>query len=224
MRFDIITLFPEAFSYLDISVVGRARRNNLFELQIHNLRDFGIGKRKNVDDKPFGGGAGMVLMIEPIYNCLKSIGAYPKDNRTAVILTSAKGEVFNQSISKSLLEFDRIIIIAGHYEGVDERVYQFLCDKEISIGKYVLSGGELPSMVILDSIVRNLKGVLGNEVSLVEESFSESIEYEYPQYTRPSAFETEEGEVWSVPEVLLTGNHRDIEKWRKPQKLDSNTY
>lgn len=215
MRFDIITLFPEAFSYLDLSVVGRARRNNLFELQIHNLRDFGIGKRKNVDDKPFGGGAGMVLMIEPIYFCLKSIGAYPKDGRTAVILTSAKGEVFNQSISRSLLEFDRIIIIAGHYEGVDERVAMYLCDLEISIGRFVLSGGELPAMVILDSVVRNIDGVLGNVNSLVEESFSDSNFAEYPQYTRPSTFETEEGDQWSVPDNLLSGNHAEISKWRE---------
>lgn len=214
IRFDIITLFPEVYSYINFGIIKRASEKNLIDIKIHNLRKYGIGKRKKVDDKPFGGGPGMLLMIEPIYKCLKDIKAYPKtDNFTRIILTSPSGKILNQKKAKNLSKMNRVVIISGRYEGIDARVSKYFCDEELSVGKYVLSGGELPSMIILDSVSRMVPGVLGNYESLIEESFS-SFNVEYPQYTRPAKFKTEEGDILSVPDILLSGNHKKIKNWK----------
>jgi tRNA (guanine37-N1)-methyltransferase len=215
MHFDIITLFPQAFSYLRYGVIGKAIDNNIFSVKIHNLREYGIGKRRNVDDKPFGGGPGMIMMIEPIYRCLKAINAYPSDNLTEVILFSPRGKVFTQRVASQIYrQKSRSVLICGRYEGVDERVV-YLCTKILSVGKYILSGGELPAMIVLDTIARFIPGVLGNRDSLKLESFSKNTNLkEYPQYTRPDVFITEEGDNLAVPDVLLSGNHKKIQDWR----------
>lgn len=215
MRFDILTTFPNSFSALQESIVKRAQEKSIIELYIHNLRDFSLDKHKTTDDSPFGGGAGMLMKIEPIYLALKSLGVYPKkDSKTKIILTSAKGTPWSQSMAQEFsTELDRVVIICGHYEGVDNRVSEHLIDQEISIGNYVLSGGEIPSMVIVDSIARLVDGVLGNKESIIKESHSQDFNKEYPQYTRPAVFKTEEGVELKVPDVLLSGNHALIDKW-----------
>lgn len=217
MRFDILTTFPGSFSAIQESILKKASEKGLVEINIHNLRDYTLDKHKTTDDSPFGGGAGMLMKIEPIYRALKAIGVYPKkDNKTKIILTSAKGTTWNQSLAKEWsANLDRIVIICGHYEGVDHRVVEHLVDMEVSIGNYVLSGGEIPAMILVDSISRLLKGVLGNEESIVNESHSDNFQLEYPQYTRPSTFNTEEGEQWNIPAILLSGDHKKIADWQK---------
>lgn len=216
ITFEILTTFPNAFSYLNESIIKRGQEKELIKINIHDLRKWAEDKHKTTDDSPFGGGAGMLMKIEPIYKALKSLGVYPKkDDKTIILLTSAKGETWNQTMAKSFSSnYERVVIICGHYEGVDQRVSDHLIDKEISIGNYVLSGGEVPSMVIVDSISRLVSGVLGNEESLVEESHNLEDQKEYPQYTRPATFTTDEGEEWKAPEILLSGNHAEIEKWK----------
>jgi len=215
IHFDIITLFPEAFNYLRYGVIGKALNKNIFSVKIHNLREYGIGKRNNVDDKPFGGGAGMVIMIEPIYKCLKKINAYPSDSLTEIILFSPRGKVFTQKLASQIhSKKSRVVLICGRYEGVDERVV-YLCTKVISVGKYILSGGELPAMIVLDTVVRFIPGVLGNANCLkIDNSLNNVNVKEYPQYTRPSVFITEEGDKLAVPDVLISGNHKKIKDWR----------
>lgn len=217
MRFDILTTFPGSFSAIQESILKKASEKGLVEINIHNLRDYTLDKHKTTDDSPFGGGAGMLMKVEPIYRALKAIGVYPrKDNKTKIILTSAKGTTWNQSLAKEWsTNLDRVLIICGHYEGVDHRVVEHLVDMEVSIGNYVLSGGEIPAMILVDSISRLLKGVLGNEESIVNESHSDNFELEYPQYTRPSTFNTEEGEQWNIPSILLSGDHKKIADWQK---------
>ncbi len=217
MRFDILTTFPGSFSAIQESILKKASEKGLVEINIHNLRDYTLDKHKTTDDSPFGGGAGMLMKVEPIYRALKAIGVYPKkDNKTKIILTSAKGTTWNQSLAKEWsTNLDRVVIICGHYEGVDHRVVEHLVDMEVSIGNYVLSGGEIPAMILVDSISRLLKGVLGNEESIVNESHSDNFELEYPQYTRPSTFNTEEGEQWNIPSILLSGDHKKIADWQK---------
>ena len=253
MKIDILTLFPEMFEGpFATSMLKKAKDIGAVEINTHNLRDWAKDKHKTVDDRPYGGGAGMVMMVEPIYEALKELlktenrrqktasenrrqktevnsqssvirrqdqpSVFRHPSSTKIILTSAKGKVFNQKKAQSFSKLDHLIIICGHYEGVDERVARHLVDEEISIGKYVLTGGEIPAMVITDSVVRLIPGVLGNPDSLSEESYSElkiensKIENctEYPQYTRPESYQG-----WKVPEVLLSGNHAEIEKWRK---------
>lgn len=216
ITFEILTLFPESFSYLNESIIKRAVENDLIKINIHNLRDWSIDKHKTVDDKPFGGGPGMLIKIQPVYDALKSLGVYPKrDPNTLVVMTSARGIQWKQQLAKDYSrKYSRIVLLCGHYEGFDHRITEQLIDVEISIGDYVLSGGELPAQVILDSIVRNVPGVLGNDESLRDESHNGDIEKEYPQYTRPAAFKTQESEEWKVPEVLLKGNHAEIKKWK----------
>lgn len=217
IKFDILTTFPGSFSALSESIVKRAIEKNLIEVHVHNLRDFAEDKHKTTDDAPFGGGAGMLMKIEPIYKALKSLGVYPiREKDVRVVLTSAKGIEWNQKAAVEWSsEVKRVVIICGHYEGVDHRVIENLIDMEVSIGKYVLSGGEIPAMVLVDSITRLVDGVLGNKLSLEEESHSESLNVEYPQYTRPSVFETEEGKSWAVPSILLSGDHKKISNWQK---------
>lgn len=208
MRVDIVTIFPRIFdSYFSESMISRAKINKKVEIRIHNLRDWTSDKHKTVDDTPYGGGAGMVLKIEPLWKCIKSI---KKKKKSRIILFSAKGEKYSQTDAKRLKKYDNLILICGRYEGVDERVAKYLADEEISIGDYVLTGGEIPAMVLVDSITRLIPGVLGNPMSHKYESHSEKGYLEHPQYTKPETFNG-----WKVPKVLLSGNHKDIENWRK---------
>lgn len=216
--FDIITIFPNAFSYLNESILWRAQDRELIKINIHNLRDFSKDKRKRVDDTPYGGGAGMVLQVEPIAAAVDSV---LKDKnkklklKKRVILLSAKGKTFDQKMAKRLLKYDQIVLICGRYEGVDERVAKYIADEEVSVGNFVLSGGELPAMVLTDAISRLVPGVIKKE-SLEEESFSFDSEgkvLEYPQYTKPEKVNIG-GKIRIVPKVLLSGNHAKIKEWR----------
>jgi tRNA (guanine37-N1)-methyltransferase len=215
MKIDILTLFPEMFKGpFDQSIIQRAQKKNLVEIQIHNLRKWTKDKRKTVDDRPFGGGVGMILMIEPIYEALKEL----KTSKTKVILLDPRGQIFNQKTANKWACFEHLIFICGHYEGVDERVKENLVDETISIGNYVLTGGELPAMIIIDTVLRQIPGVLGKKEAVQKESFSEDLEenlLEYPQYTRPSDFKG-----WKVPEVLLSGHHQQIIKWKKKESKE----
>ena len=208
VHFDIVTIFPEVISaYTNSSIVKRAQEKGLVKIDIHNLRNWAKDKHKSVDDKPYGGGPGMLMKIEPIFNCLKDL---KKENST-VILTSPKGEKLTQSKLKELSSNTNAhyIILCGHYEGFDQRIHDYLVDYEYSIGDYVLSGGELPALVLVDGITRLIPGVLGNEESLISETFNSDIP-DYPQYTKPEEFNG-----WKVPDILLSGNHKEIKKWRE---------
>jgi len=220
MRFDILTIFPKIFdSYFSHSILARAKEKKMVEIVIHNLRDYAEDKRKTVDDTPYGGGAGMILKIEPIFKALNDIKRKNKRRKiwkkNRIILFSAKGKIYTQEDAIRLSQYDSLTLVCGRYEGVDERVAKFLADEEISIGKFVLTGGEIPAMILVDSISRLIPNVLGNPNSLGEESFgSEKEEYgdnlEYPQYTKPEKFLN-----WSTPKILLSGNHQKIKDWRK---------
>lgn len=215
MRFDIISLFPESFdSYFGVSMLKRASDKGLIEVETHQLRDYAHDKHKTVDDTPYGGGAGMVLKVEPIAECIQAVkeldatSYQPEATRT--ILFSAKGKIMTQDDVKRLATYDRLILLCGRYEGVDERVAEHLVDEELSIGEYVLTGGELPAMIVVDAVARLVPGVLGNDESAVTESHTVAGVLEHPQYTKP--------EVWRgnrVPEVLLSGHHAAIAKWRE---------
>lgn len=227
MTFHIITIFPDIFnSYFNESILKRARKNGLIKIKIHNLRDWTTDKHKTADDAPYGGGAGMVMKVEPIYRALKELKTLRpirpgrigcKNSKQIpnfkIILLSAKGKTWNQQITKKYSKLDEIILICGRYEGVDERVKKFV-DEEISIGDYVLTGGEIPAMAIIDSITRLLPGALGNAESAEYESHAVPGILEYPQYTRPEIFEAD-GKKIRVPKVLLSGNHKKIGEWRK---------
>lgn len=218
MKIQILTIFPEMFTPLNLSIMQRAQKQGVVEIEVHNLRNWTDDSRKTVDDKPFGGGPGMVMMVEPIYRALADLRKRAADEGQTepyVILTSAKGASFDQTKAQALVHKENIIIICGHYEGVDERVAEHLIDEEISIGSYVLTGGELPAMVMVDAITRLIPGVLGNMESLADESFNSAGYKERPHYTRPAVFTTNEGEEWGVPDVLTSGNHAQIEEWRK---------
>jgi tRNA (guanine37-N1)-methyltransferase len=225
MIFHIITIFPKVFdSYFSESIVKRAQKSGKISVKIHNLRDFTNDKHKTVDDTPYGGGAGMVMKVEPIHDCLRAIkfqisnfkfkikskAKISKLKKTRVILFSAKGKKYTQTDAKRLAKYENIIMICGRYEGVDERVAEHLGDEEISIGDYILTGGELPAMVVADSITRLIPGVLGNAESAKNESFSKKNYLEHPQYTKPAEFQG-----WKVPKVLLSGDHKKIENWRE---------
>jgi len=215
MRFDIITIFPGVFdAYFSESIIKRAQAGGFVDIDIHNLRDYATDKHRTVDDTPYGGGAGMVLKVEPIYGCLKAVesqaaadGRSPKTRR---ILFSAKGKRYTQRDAERLAEYDNLILLCGRYEGVDERVVENLCDEEISLGDFVLTGGEIPAMAVVDSVTRLIPGVLGNSESAKTESHSEDGYLEHPQYTKPEDFLG-----WRVPEVLLSGDHKKIAQWRE---------
>ncbi len=208
MRFDVLTIFPDVVtSYLNVSLLGRARESGLLDVNVVDLRSFTDDKHRTVDDRPYGGGPGMVLAIEPIYRAVRSVQQEDKKNRT--VLFSTRGKIFDFDDVKRLQEYEQIILIAGRYEGVDERVAEHVADEELSIGNFVLSGGELPSLVVVEAVSRHVPGVLGKEKSL------EEVKGFYPVYTRPDVFETENGERLVVPEVLLSGNHAEVEKWRR---------
>lgn len=210
MKIDILTLFPEMFEPLNVSLLKRAQDNNLLKINIINFRDFSKNKHKKVDDYAFSGGAGMVLTPQPIYDALQSV--LTKDSY--VVYMSPKGSVLTQSkvveLSKTI---KHLVIICGHYEGMDERIIQLCVNEQISIGDYVLTGGELPAMVLIDAVSRYIDGVLHNEQSTEDESFCDGL-LEYPQYTRPQEFMG-----LKVPDVLLSGNHAQIDKWKKEQKI-----
>ncbi|MBR2391477.1 MAG: tRNA (guanosine(37)-N1)-methyltransferase TrmD [Clostridia bacterium] len=209
MKIDILTLFPEMFEPLKQSILKRATDSGLLEINILNIRDFSKDKHKKCDDYTFGGGPGMLMMPQPIYDAITSIEGYEKALK---IYMSPKGETFSQKKSQFLAKnYDHLILLCGHYEGVDERIIELLIDEEISIGDYVLTGGELPAMVLVDAVSRNIAGVLGGEESAEIESFSDGL-LEYPQYTKPREFMG-----LSVPEVLVSGDHAKIDKWRREQ-------
>ena len=208
MKIDVLTLFPEMFSGpMDVSIVGRARKAGLLDLRLQNLRQWTHDRHKTVDDKPFGGGAGMVLKPEPIFEAVESLA----DEKTHVILTAPAGRPFTQAIARELSQKEHLLIICPSYEGVDDRVCEALVDDELSIGDYVLTNGGLPAMVIIDAVTRLLPGALGDAESAVDESFSHGL-LEYPHYTRPAEFRG-----MKVPEMLLSGHHAEIEKWRAEQ-------
>ena len=210
MKIDILTLFPKMFEGpFRESILRRAQDKLLVEIKIHDLRKWGLDDRRTVDDRPYGGGPGMILRVDIVDNALKNLRTKGLKN-SKVILLDAGGTRFTQQKAQELSKESHIILIAGHYEGVDHRVHEHLVDEVISIGDYVLTGGELPAMVIVDSVVRLIPGVVGKEESIIEESHSKPGYLEYPQYTRP-----EEYKGWSVPEVLLSGNHKEIKKWRQ---------
>lgn len=209
MKFDVLTLFPEMFKSLDESIIGRAVEKGLIEINLINIRDFSKNKHKKVDDTPYGGGAGMVLMPDVVYDAYSSV----KDENAKVIYLSPQGKVLNQNKVKELSKENHLILLCGHYEGIDQRVLDEIVDEEISIGDYVLTGGELPAMVLIDSVSRYVEGVL-SEDSTKEESFSNNL-LEYPQYTRPEEFRGKR-----VPEVLLSGHHENIKKWREQKSLE----
>ena len=214
MRIDILTLFPDMFSGpFDESIVKRAIDNDIVNIVFHNLREWGLGKHKIVDDYPFGGGAGMVMKPEPIFEAVEAIRAQGSDSSAPVILLTPQGRLFNQKIAAELAKNSRLILICGHYEGVDERVREHLATDEISIGDYVLTGGELAAMVVVDAVVRQLPGALGSDDSAGDESHAAGL-LEYPQYTRPQSYRG-----WEVPQVLISGNHAQITKWRREQSI-----
>ena len=212
MRFDVLTLFPEMFAPVEQSIIGRAEKNNLIELNLINFREFSKDKQKHVDDCPYGGGAGMVIKPDVIYDAYRSI-VDKLDYKPKLIYLTPQGKVFNQKMARELANEKHLILLCGHYEGIDQRVLDKVVDEAISIGDYVLTGGELPAMVLIDAISRNIDGVLDDE-SLVDESFNNDL-LEYPQYTRPEVFMGEK-----VPEVLLSGHHANIEKWRREKSLE----
>ncbi|MDD5130924.1 MAG: tRNA (guanosine(37)-N1)-methyltransferase TrmD [Candidatus Omnitrophica bacterium] len=213
MRIDIISIFPKMFSaVLDESIVKRAQQKGKVKIFTHDLRDYTLDKHHKVDDRPFGGGSGMVLQVEPIFRAVAAIKKKVKA-KSKVILLCPQGKRLNQAYAKKLSVCRNLILICGHYEGIDERVRQYLVDEEISIGDYVLTGGELAAMVLVDSLVRLIPGVLGDKNSLNFESFEGNL-LEYPQYSRPAKFKN-----WPVPEVLLSGDHHKIYAWRKLQAL-----
>lgn len=213
MRIDILTLFPEMVdNALSESIIGRARNNNLIEINCINIRDFSTDKHRRVDDYPYGGGTGMVMQPQPIYDACQSI-INSVEKRPVIIYMSPQGKVFTQSVAKKLLQFEHIVLLCGHYEGVDERVIEEVVDFELSIGDYVLTGGELPAIVVADCVARLVPGVLAEEASFTEESHYNGL-LEYPQYTRPPEFMGRK-----VPEVLLSGHHKNIEAWRQEQSL-----
>jgi len=210
LRIDVLTLFPGMFTGpLDESIIMRARRAGLLQVNLHNLRDYAHDRHKTVDDRPFGGGPGMLLKPEPIFEAVEAL----RGDETRVILLSPAGRLFNQGIARDLSLEKNLLMITGHYEGFDERIREKLADDELSVGDFVLTNGALPAMVVIDCVARLLPGVLGDEFSAEQESFSQGL-LEFPQYTRPAEFRG-----MKVPEVLLSGNHAEIARWRAEQAV-----
>lgn len=211
MRFDIITIFPKLFKgFLNESLLARAQKKNLIKINIHNLRNWTSDRHKIVDDKPFGGGPGMVLKIEPIFKAVKEIKSKVKNKKAKAVLFSPRGKKFNQTIAKKFAKLDQLIMVCGRYEGVDERMAKYIADEVISVGDYVLSGGEVPAMIIIEAVSRLIPGVVGKKES--------AEKFDHAQYTRPEIFEIKEGgkiKKLAVPKVLLSGNHKKIKEWRE---------
>ncbi len=214
MRFDVLTLFPEMFEpFIKTSVIGRAVARNIIDIRVHNIRDHASGRHKVTDDVPYGGGSGMVMKPEPLVKAIQALECR-RDNNEVVILLSPQGVPFRHEHARSFASFNRLVLVCGHYEGVDERVKELAVDKEVSIGDYVLTGGELAAMVVIDATARFVPGVLGDSYSSVEESFAQGL-LEYPQYTRPREFMGRR-----VPAILLSGDHKKIAQWRKRKSLE----
>ena len=212
IRFDILSVFPGMFaSPLAESLIGKARDKGLVDIRFHDIRDYATDRHRMTDDAPYGGGGGMVMKVEPIDRALEAI--LPDRSEGLVILMTPQGEPFSQRRAEELASHPRLVLLCGHYEGVDERVREHLVDRELSIGDYVLTGGELAAMVVVDAVSRLIPGVLGNDASAAEDSFSTGI-LEYPHYTRPATYRG-----WPVPEVLLSGNHAEIDAWRRTEAL-----
>lgn len=211
MRFDIVTIFPNMFSSpLSETIIKRAQEKGIVEFHIHDIRDYASDKHRSVDDSPYGGGAGMVLMPSPLVSAVEDI---PRMGKCLRILLTPQGERLTQKTVKELIAFDQLILICGRYEGIDERARHLVADREISVGDYVVSGGEIPAMVVIDTVTRLIPGVLGNENSTIRESFEAGL-LEYPQYTRPEVYRGER-----VPEILLSGHHVEIERWRRQEAI-----
>lgn len=216
MRFDVMTLFPEMVERtLGESIIGRAQTAGIIEVKCHNIRDFSTDKHRKTDDTPYGGGMGMVMTCQPIYDCYMHVKSeIPQGNKTRVIYMSPKGRIFNHAIARELAEYDNLIFLCGHYEGVDQRVLDEIVDEDISIGDYVLTGGELPACIIIDAVSRLKEGVLADSECYENESHASGI-LEYPQYTKPRIFLERE-----VPEILLSGDHAKIDRWRLEQAVE----
>jgi tRNA (guanine37-N1)-methyltransferase len=209
MRFDILTIFPKIFdSYVNESLFKRAKEKKIIQIKVHDMRGFATGRHRKVDDRPYGGGPGMVMQVEPIYEAVKKLKPM-QDKKTRVILFSTRGKKLDAKTARRLSKYDRLILINGRYEGVDERVARYIADEEISIGDYVLSGGELASLVLMEAVSRFIPGFLGKYESLEEEKGS------FPTYTRPEVFEPKKGKKWRVPNELVTGDHKKIAAWRR---------
>src|SRR3990172_2279223 len=212
MLIDVFTLFPELFgTYLETSILGRARQAGLLDVQLHNIRDFASDKHQVTDDEPYGGGGGMVMKPEPIFSAIE--GVLAEGSSVPVILLSPQGRLFNQKVAQELSANERMALICGRYEGVDERVREHLVTDEISVGDYVLTGGELPALIIIDAVARLLPGALGDPTGAITDSHASGL-LEYPHYTRPPEFRS-----WGVPEVLKSGDHARIRQWRRKQSL-----
>ncbi len=212
LNFDIITIFPEMFSsYLKESLIARAQKKKLVKINVHNLRKWTKDRHKTVDDRPYGGGLGMVLKVEPIYKAVKEI---KKGKKAKVILFTPRGKKFNQQIAYNLSKLDKVVMVCGRYEGVDERVAKNVADMELSIGEYDLMGGELPSMIVIETVARLVPGVLGKPQLLKERITKNKGFIEYPHYTRPEVFSPKKGVYWKVPKLLISGHHKNIQEWR----------
>ncbi|MBU4298503.1 tRNA (guanosine(37)-N1)-methyltransferase TrmD [Patescibacteria group bacterium] len=233
MRFDIITIFPKIFdSYLKETFIKKAQKNGLISIYIHDLRKWAKDKHKTVDDRPYGGGLGMVIKVEPVFRAVSTLKLKVKSEKLKVILFTPRGEKFNQKVAYQFSKLDRLIMICGRYEGVDDRVAKYIADKELSIGDYDLMGGDLPAMVVIETVARLIPGVLGKPQLLKERITKEKGFIEYPQYTRPEVFEPNKyiknwracppkfrkAKFWRVPKVLLSGHHQKIEEWRKKHR------
>ena len=218
MNIDIMTLFPEFVDYvLSESIIGRARKSGKLDIKTHNIRDYSEDKHRRVDDTPYGGGKGMLMAAPPIYRChkaVKEMRGYTEESRVLTVYMSPRGRTFDQSIASELVSYDGIIILCGHYEGVDERIIEEIVDLELSLGDFVLTGGELPACIVADAVGRLADGVLSDPECHEKESFSSGL-LEYPQYTRPYDFHGKK-----VPDVLLSGHHENIEKWRLERSLE----
>lgn len=217
--FDILTIFPSMFScYFDSSILGKAQEAGHIKINVHNLRDWTKDKHKMTDDIAYGGISGMVMKVEPIYWAVEELKKKVHTRKRKIILLSAKGEVLKQKKVRELGELKHIILIAGHYKGVDERVAKYIADEELSVGEYVITGGEVPAMLVVDAVSRMVRGVIGKDESKKGESFSQGVKREHGVYTRPSEFSPRKGKVWKVPEVLTSGHHAEIEKWRNKNR------
>jgi len=216
LTFDIITIFPEIFdSYLKESLISRAQKKKLIKIRVHNLRKWTADRHQTVDDRPFGGGLGMVMKVEPIYKAVKSLSEKRKTKSEKVILFTPRGKKFDQKMAQRFSKLKHLIFICGRYEGVDERVAKNLADEEISIGDYVLMGGEVPAMAVIETVARLIPGVLGKPQFLKERVTRDKGFIEYAEYTRPEVFQPKKGKKWRVPKVLLSGNHQKIIEWKK---------